>query len=124
MREIKFRVWDLDNKKFHYYDHNAGFDNFKFWDIINDFEHGELQQYTGLKDENKQEIYEGDIINQFKDWWGGIHENGKVCYDNEEAKYVFKSKKHIGGLDYVCPDGGWTVIGNIYQNPELLNTKE
>ena len=73
-------------------------------------------QFTGIKDKNGKEIYEGDIFdspskNKFKVvWWidGWFYQN---CSD----------EKPIGHLIEVAQD--WEVIGNIYENPELIEEK-
>jgi len=113
MREIKFRAWDKNWNKFSGGDEafaisrlseRAGESNF------------ELMQFTGLKDKNGKEIFEGDIIgaDDIMDEFIGViifHE-AKFCLD--EVNY-----KVISDLDEydmeVCE-----VIGNIYENPELL----
>jgi hypothetical protein len=74
------------------------------------------RQYTGLKDKNGKEIYEGDIIT-------GLH-----VYDDEpfEVIYNFVSFRLRRGNGYflnIEPQGkDFTLIGNIYENPELLST--
>lgn len=90
-------------------------------------------QYTGLKDKTGKEIYEGDII---KNYWYNC--NGKFI----GGLYVVKFGEHLTSLDYyACAAYGWyaanneethtlhnlpqdngiEVIGNIHENPELLN---
>jgi uncharacterized phage protein (TIGR01671 family) len=63
-------------------------------------------QYTGLKDKNGKEIYEGDII----EW-----ETSKEKTDRMEIHWV---ERHQGYLPFI--NGTSKVIGNIYENPELI----
>ena len=123
MREIKFRAWlkykkeMLDNarpdffcKQLHYLcDNSAGGQ-----DVLGvSTEDIELMQYTGLKDTNNKEIYEGDIFHIG---------SKKILYVVEWIDCGLKGKqirnKSCIGLDYWKDD--IEVIGNIYENPELI----
>ena len=107
MREIKFRALaqDTDIGLFECYAIDferriALHANGEWYDYI------ELNQYTGLKDKNDTEIYEGDIL---VDWEGVIF----VIYNIEKDIY-FKENYSIS-QSYRCE-----IIGNIYKNPKLL----
>lgn len=65
-------------------------------------------QFTGLKDKNGKEIYEGDIVKTVKEDWV------KVYYDRGNY-WVWRYQ-----LAYLW-ETGVEVIGNIYENPELVN---
>ena len=72
-------------------------------------------QYTGLKDTNGKEIYEGDLLNIVIDF--GYGPQGVI------AKVVWKDSGWQFDSDAGCEygaDGVGEVIGNIYENPELL----
>ena len=105
-REIKFRVWDnVDymSKPFTLYDLMGSQAKIEFThDCI-------VMQYTGLNDKDGQEIYEGDILTHI-DCVG-------VC-----TVVYGKCEFYAEGFDELGYDlcAECTVIGNIYQNPELL----
>lgn len=117
MREIKFRAWDTYQKKF--------LKNYTVYQYGNVSSNGNriprkevvLQQYTGIKDKHGKEIYEGDIL-EYK-------------YYSEMYIKIIKWGYFGWGLadkldSRACEVSlGWysdrfEVIGNIYENPELL----
>lgn len=108
MREIKFRAWntikmiDLDpcDKKY----------DGALQDLVQE-ENWIVMQYTGLKDKNGKEIWEGDLCN----YYGYI---GVVKYDDECAMFFLDLSKNNEPSTALDPD--CVVIGNIYESPELL----
>lgn len=122
MREIKFRAWFGEEHKMIPFDElHIELENGEYtvWysldgDSIQDglcLEDFNIMQYTGLKDKNGKEIYEGDIVRLPED---------------EDYKYysIIYSKNRLGfTLSNGCGFGlsyGIEVVGNIYENPELL----
>lgn len=110
MRQIKFRAWDTEEKIMR-----------KNWTDLNlPPNHGlELMQFTGLLDKNGKEIYEGDIIGDISlDGHAGV-----VIYFTERSRYVIEhpNKKRIYELFANCE---YEIIGNIYENPELITKSE
>ncbi len=106
MREIKFRAWDK-SRNVMVNDVSTGtitiwnsFDN-----VSSEAKDCDFMQYTGLKDKNGKEIYEGDIV-QFRD-------EGKKEYSSNIQEVTMHT-----GCYWSITD--WTIIGNIYENPELL----
>lgn len=91
-----------------------------------------LMQCTGLKDKNDKLIYEGDIVKYFcpaEYCSDGLHkcpecysgENGSVHYDEDLAMYEYRSKSDECPLtDNINTEEDLEIIGNIYENPELL----
>jgi len=133
-RIIKFRAWDLNNGKMYPTSYIVD-DNGNFCcngDFTNNCEVSEedkviQMQFTGLKDKNKKEIYEGDIVNFFFN--GSIIKREFIC----EVKYegssflllrVDKKKREdklVGALDEFPKN--CEVIGNIYEDKKLLGDK-
>jgi uncharacterized phage protein (TIGR01671 family) len=129
MREIKFRVWDKTEKELVYV---KGF--FISNDAITYFTNStksksikaadaDIMQYTGIKDSNSIEIYEGDIV-QVKD-------------DDKIKNYIvtWRDRQAAFGFEYFIVDSWalswdeetipspdkWEVAGNIYENPDLID---
>lgn len=73
-----------------------------------------IMQYTGLKDEYGDEIYEGDIVK----FLNGIFE---VIWCNEKASFMLKNKEYKEFLSFVYENNNeMEIVGNIYENPELI----
>ena len=128
-REIKFRVWDHEEECFN---EDSSFWIYQSGEVDHDYKDRDreitVQQYTGLKDKKKREIYEGDILK--------ISNDGKFVPDlidetwKEGEEFVVKIVRSKMGeyygkntktswyslLDYE----NWEIIGNIFENPELL----
>ena len=111
MREIKFRAWDKENEVM-IYPKGILFDgrvvNFSCG-ILEPFEGYELMQYTGLKDKNGKEIYEGDIVKHAI--WGDVYE---IMFE-DGGFYVLSSYDFQTINEYPLE-----VIGNIFQDGDLL----
>jgi hypothetical protein len=107
MREIRFRAW-FKPAKYMFKHEDLYIYNFRLFSE-KDSQHI-LMQYTGLKDKNGKEIYEGDIVKCVR-----LFENYEVQYYNA----CFICKNGISGFD-LRESENIEVIGNIYENPELL----
>jgi len=134
-REIKFRVYDISNKRIvhdiflwepwsGFIEENKAHAPFIFYETYTDFEDGikrdcQLMEFTGLKDKNGKEIYEGDVVR--------ISDDG--------ATPLRKIEHFKGGFWFMAIKTDWKfpinmiieerlsqyeIIGNIYENPELL----
>ena len=140
MREIKFRAWDKDNFEMYFTDgtncddgewgkkwvidaNGIHFEEYAFWHDNsggNDIEREDwvtpnqaIMQYTGLKDKNESEVYDGDIL----------------CWEKYEGKemqtrWVVKWVESKACYYDWTPRNGAMILGNIYENPELLEKKD
>jgi len=135
MREYKFRVWDTENKEMlkvqeldfedTFYGGRLSIRTDQYNDYF-DIEDMILMQYTGLKDKKQKEIYEGDII-FIKGETKLLDIKGKVEYSNILAQFIITNTGSI--VNEAEPLGDYEeedieVIGNIYDNPELLEEGE
>lgn len=123
-RELKFRAWHRREKRMWNWKEVSGY---YFGDMVAQ-KHAVLMQYTGLKDKNGKEIYEGDIMG----YWGNAC--WVVAWDGKKSGWGFRY------FNESTPDGGLlnhiafgitnavavkkSVIGNIYENPELLEQRQ
>lgn len=98
MREIKFRVWDKERNKMRWECDNLliGLDGYLFWNFGNTCNviggqkrHPEyiLMQYTGLKDKNGKEIYEGDIVKFLESSWEVQFSNGAFILKRKDGDF-------------------------------------
>lgn len=105
-REIKFRAWDTSDDSLKgemiYFKIGQGYSG-----MLND----PIMQFTGLMDKNGREIYEGDVV--------GESEHTQVIFKNGAFRvYGHPIYEWIGMI--WTRDIDFSVIGNIYKNPELL----
>jgi uncharacterized phage protein (TIGR01671 family) len=134
MREIKFRAWDKQNNCWGDLNQLSdwgtaditaciGFGNeqypYQTFRIESDTQY-EIQQFTGLFDRNGKEVYEGDVLttglksrNAIKKVYVETMEDGEWKFRATNENYI-TSWREVGGLE------GLEVIGNIFENKELL----
>ena len=136
MRELKFRVWDKRNKSWDKYlllnttgkivvvDDDYGAQA----NTADNQENYVIQQYTGLKDINGKEIYEGDIVKtvdgaskldvEFAEYTHGevkwLREGFEVCQE-----YIGATRLSVFSKCDCCP-ADLEIIGNSFENPKLL----
>lgn len=126
----KFRAWDKNGHKMFANDEliiwngnvyandskKLTCNNFKGWSIDDEY----LMQSTGIFDKTNTEIFEGDIVRVLDSTY-------TVFYDNERGSYRLKPHDDRWNVDYMSNfshGGNFEVVGNIYENPELLEVEE
>ena len=118
MREILFRGKQVGNDKWvegGYYENNTGKYIISPAFVAHLVIPETVGRFTGLTDKNGVKIFEGDIVNVKA---RSCSFTGCVIYWSEEARYACKTKS---GTRYaICARFEFKVIGNIYDNPELL----
>lgn len=132
MREIKFRAWDLRNDRMvqdpyvfneitagHYVkEYGATYVFYETWQDVGDGidRPCHIMQYTGLVDKNGKEIYESDVIR-----WRFVNTGEDEEYYEEEVKWYECGFFLDGGAPLTVAMDDCEVIGNVHQNPEILN---
>ena len=152
MRNIKFRGWDKEYEKMTYFDDedyeykppfvfrldqifkkDSNYDDYEDFEYNDVTDNVEVMQYTGLKDKDGKEIYEGDIVKIHKhnfDYGFKKDEIGQIKFiDGAFGFYREESKNEYYFNDLATESGYreleyYEVIGNIYDNPELLEELE
>ena len=132
---LKFKAWDKKRKRLaKVIAINLYLKQVVLKDITVPFEDAEIIESTGLKDKNGVEIYEGDILlstaseNQ-EDWkkWRVHYADGRFLIDYKQIPKDKRKRKNLE-LEDLCEDNVWIygleVIGNIYENPELLDSSK
>ena len=107
MREIKFRQWNIKDRFMS--------KSFDVWDMSmchmctdgHNRQPVEIMQYTGLKDKNGKEIYEGDVVT-------GL-------YSSLDEPVLIEYEDGYWSWDYYDVPEYFEIIGNMHENPELLN---
>ncbi|MBU1449063.1 YopX family protein [Patescibacteria group bacterium] len=126
MRPLKFRAWDKEDKKMK--------DDFAICSFGTVFELNEgtfndgrmyesgyiIMQFTGLKDKNNKEIYEGDILRYKNPAFYISSKTGKRC-DDGGNRYKIVEWDNAGFNISNLQTSKWEVIGNIYEHNHLLN---
>lgn len=142
VREVKYRAWDKKRKEMFPvhelgFDRNCGklvtikgyiHDEKDVWDVYGGHKmmyasesRYELLEYTGLKDKNGREIYECDIVEQLSE---RTYTSVKGIVKFVDGSYVIETLSGDDGV-FLFDDVAYNeVLGNIYENPELLNDND
>lgn len=119
MREIKFRIWHEETKRFYYLylSEVIGLER-----VLSIPANSILQQYTGLRDKSGKEVFEGDLIQYNRQSsYDGVSLEAK--WSSDRWGWVFVSKSGDFFANEYTPEGDRfnfiEVVGNIFENPEL-----
>lgn len=111
MREIKFRAWSRFDQKMFSAKKIAG----QPWNVLGSMtnQNGDwkFMQYTGLKDKNGKEIFEGDILESL---------DKRLSVIEYDAPHFIVRHIPENGSDFPASKNSFKIIGNIYEHPHLL----
>ena len=115
--DFKFRAYDKHSNIMSYFNF-PGYWNDKEWKSDADFNNCELMQYIGLTDENGKEIYEGDIVKAGADILGVVKyiKGGFIIDPENNLGYIMIARNLHRTIDTYPVK----VVGNIYENPEMV----
>ncbi|BCJ86488.1 YopX family protein [Effusibacillus dendaii] len=118
MREIKFRAWDSKGWMRTDFSPSMIYDvlNITAFDLIWNSPDFVKMQYTGLKDRNGKEIYEGDILRDDETGLNLVVWDNGAYWIRPVYDVVDTYMEYLSDYNEVCE-----IIGNIYENPELLS---
>jgi uncharacterized phage protein (TIGR01671 family) len=117
MRLAKYRSWISSIQQFVYFE-NGNYSWIRKTDNVNVFNWDNAQQFTGLLDKNSVEIYEGDIVNNQGNIQAVVYQAPEfVMKDKIKRSY---SKVWCNFIKHPRDNQFQEVIGNIYENKELL----
>lgn len=120
MRELKFRAWDRVKRKMLYgvspfnvriTDENEPLLSLEY----SKHDDCEFEQYTGLKDKNGKEIYEGDVVGL--KWTKRLY---VVTYRIYDASFILENDEWEETIHLSLDKDDFEVFGNVHENPELL----
>lgn len=148
MRDIKFRIWDGAKNEWLASSNKDALPYYGFalvgevmtvqsppvWSLD---EGNVVEQFTGLKDINGTEIYEGDIVKYYPHhrgvpyriyWADKSGLRGKITYKEDHAAFMFEVYEREKVVMYLflsefSPEKTCEVVGNIHENPELLEER-